>query len=68
MCPSAPLLHSLTPSTQCGPFKGLNNTFSVVAVWMEELEEIPGADWVIWIYQRVIRSEVFYFLITIIIM
>ncbi|XP_024914113.1 transmembrane channel-like protein 5 isoform X2 [Cynoglossus semilaevis] len=58
---------SLTPSTQCGPFKGLNNTFSVVAVWMEELEEIPGADWVIWIYQRVIRSEVFYFLITIII-
>ncbi|XP_022611490.1 transmembrane channel-like protein 5 isoform X1 [Seriola dumerili] len=59
---------SLTPSEQCGPFRGLNNTFSVVGVWIDDLEEIPGSQWVVWIYQHVIRSELFYFLITLIIL
>ncbi|XP_056228090.1 transmembrane channel-like protein 5 [Seriola aureovittata] len=59
---------SLTPSEQCGPFRGLNNTFSVVGVWIHDLEEIPRSQWVVWIYQHVIRSEIFYFLITLIIL
>lgn len=59
---------SLTPSEQCGPFRGLNNTFSVVEVWINCLEAIPGSQWVIFIYQNVIRSEIFYFLITIIVL
>ncbi|XP_040892551.1 transmembrane channel-like protein 5 [Toxotes jaculatrix] len=58
----------LTPSDQCGPFRGLNSTFSVVGVWIGDLEEIPGSQWVVWIYQNVIRSEVFYFLITLLIL
>ncbi|KAG8015126.1 Transmembrane channel-like protein 5 [Nibea albiflora] len=58
---------SLTPSEQCGPFRGLNNTFSVVEVWIDKLEMIPGSQWVIWIFQNVIRSEIFYFFITLII-
>ncbi|CAK6962881.1 transmembrane channel-like protein 5 [Scomber scombrus] len=58
----------LTPSERCGPFRGLNSTFSVVGVWIDDLEEIPGSDWVVWIYQNVIRSEIFYFLITLIIL
>lgn len=59
---------SLTPSERCGPFRGLNSTFSVVEVWMEELTDFPGSDWVIFIYQKVIRSEIFYFLLTILIL
>ncbi|XP_068445348.1 transmembrane channel-like protein 5 [Clinocottus analis] len=58
---------SLTPSEQCGPFRGLNNTFSVVAVWMDDLEEIAGSQWAVWIYQNVIRSEIFYYFISLII-
>ncbi|XP_068178764.1 transmembrane channel-like protein 5 isoform X2 [Antennarius striatus] len=58
---------SLTPSEQCGPFRGLNNTFSVVGVWMDGMEDITGSQWVIWIYRNIIRSEVFYFFITLII-
>ncbi|XP_045902206.1 transmembrane channel-like protein 5 isoform X2 [Micropterus dolomieu] len=57
----------LTPSEQCGPFRGLNTTFSVVGVWIGDLENIPGSQWAVWIYQNVIRSEIFYFLITLII-
>ncbi|KAM6939838.1 transmembrane channel-like protein 5 [Xenentodon cancila] len=59
---------SLSPSKHCGPFRGLNNTFSVVGVWMDGLEENSGSQWVVWIYQNVIRSEIFYFLITLIIL
>uniref|UniRef100_A0A8C5HHA7 Transmembrane channel-like protein n=1 Tax=Gouania willdenowi TaxID=441366 RepID=A0A8C5HHA7_GOUWI len=58
----------LPPSEQCGPFRGLNTTFGVIEVWMDDLVDIPGSHWVIWIYQKVIRSEVFYFLITMIIL
>ncbi|XP_034395305.1 transmembrane channel-like protein 5 [Cyclopterus lumpus] len=58
---------SLTPSEQCGPFRGLNSTFSVVGVWIDDLEEIAGSQWAVWIYQHVIRSEIFYFLISLII-
>lgn len=57
----------LTPSEQCGPFRGLNNTFSVVGVWIDNLNGAPGSQWAIWIYQNVIRSEIFYFLISLII-
>ncbi|XP_054459565.1 transmembrane channel-like protein 5 [Anoplopoma fimbria] len=58
---------SLTPSEQCGPFQGLNNTFSVVGLWMDGLEDISGSQWAVWIYQNVIRSEIFYFFISLII-
>uniref|UniRef100_UPI0037E94E5E transmembrane channel-like protein 5 n=1 Tax=Semicossyphus pulcher TaxID=241346 RepID=UPI0037E94E5E len=57
---------SLTPSEQCGPFQGLNNTFSVVGDWMEDLS--PGSPWAVWIYENIIRSEIFYFFVTLIIL
>ncbi|XP_061844244.1 transmembrane channel-like protein 5 isoform X2 [Nerophis lumbriciformis] len=58
----------LTPSKQCGPFRGLNNTFSVVGIWIDGLEHIPGSQVAIWIYENVIRSEIVYFLGTLIIL
>lgn len=59
---------SLTPSEQCGPFRGLNRTFAAVSVWIEGERAIPGSQWFVWIYENVIRSEVFYFLVTLIIL
>ncbi|KAM4750283.1 transmembrane channel-like protein 5 [Anableps anableps] len=59
---------SLTPSEQCGPFRGLNRTFSVIGEWIDDVDRIPGSKWVVWIYKNVIRSEIFYFLITLIIL
>ncbi|CAL8330196.1 unnamed protein product [Lota lota] len=59
---------SLTPSKHCGPFQGLNNTFSVVELWITDLEGISASTWVVWIYHKVVRSEIFYFLVTIIIL
>ncbi|KAM8773455.1 transmembrane channel-like protein 5 [Acanthopagrus schlegelii] len=59
---------SLTPSEECGPFRRLNNTFSVVGLWIDELEVISSSHWAVWIYQNIIRSEIFYFFITLIIL
>uniref|UniRef100_A0A3P9MTU2 Transmembrane channel-like protein n=1 Tax=Poecilia reticulata TaxID=8081 RepID=A0A3P9MTU2_POERE len=59
---------SLTPSEHCGPFRGLNSTFSVIGEWINDVDKVSSTEWVVWIYQNVIRSEVFYFLITLIIL
>ncbi|XP_051940320.1 transmembrane channel-like protein 5 [Hippocampus zosterae] len=58
----------LTPSQQCGPFRGLNNTFSVVGIWIDGMDDIPGSKGAVWIYDNVIRSEIAYFLGTLIIL
>lgn len=62
------LLHSLTPSEGCGPFRGLNNSFTAVDVWIDDLKNVTGSQWVVEIYNNVILSEIFYFLITLIIL
>ncbi|XP_047433420.1 transmembrane channel-like protein 5 isoform X2 [Mugil cephalus] len=59
---------TLRPSEQCGPFRGLNNTFSVVGVWINDLDEISSSRSTVWVYEYVIRSEIFYFIITLIIL
>ncbi|KAJ8001817.1 hypothetical protein DPEC_G00173360 [Dallia pectoralis] len=59
---------TLPPSDGCGPFRGLDTTFSAVQVWIAYLDGVSGAHWIVWIYRHVIRSEIFYFLITIIIL
>ncbi|KAF6716042.1 Transmembrane channel-like protein 5 [Oryzias melastigma] len=59
---------SLNPSQNCGPFRGLNQAFSVVEIWIEGLHILPGSGWAVWIYKNIIRSEIFYFLITLIIL
>ncbi|XP_077426394.1 transmembrane channel-like protein 5 isoform X2 [Vanacampus margaritifer] len=58
----------LPPSQQCGPFRGLNNTFSVVGIWIDSMEDVPGSQGAIWIYENVIKSEIVYFLGTLIIL
>uniref|UniRef100_A0A3Q3W118 Transmembrane channel-like protein n=1 Tax=Mola mola TaxID=94237 RepID=A0A3Q3W118_MOLML len=59
---------SLTPSEQCGPFRGLNNSFSAIGDWIADLEEkTPGSEWSVWIYENVIKSEVFYFFISLVV-
>uniref|UniRef100_A0A672GP89 Transmembrane channel-like protein n=1 Tax=Salarias fasciatus TaxID=181472 RepID=A0A672GP89_SALFA len=59
---------SLSPSEQCGPFRGLNKTFSVIESWMEDVDELQGSRWAAWIYQNIILSQIFFFLVTLIVL
>ncbi|CDR01070.1 unnamed protein product, partial [Oncorhynchus mykiss] len=58
----------LPPSDKCGPFRGLNTTFSAIQIWMDDLNRVDAFQWTVWIYQHVIRSEIFYFLVSLIIL
>ncbi|KAL1005864.1 hypothetical protein UPYG_G00064920 [Umbra pygmaea] len=58
---------TIPPSESCGPFRGLNTTFSAVHIWIHDLEDVNSARWTVWVFQHVIQSEIFYFLITLII-
>ncbi|XP_031687663.1 transmembrane channel-like protein 5 isoform X1 [Oncorhynchus kisutch] len=59
---------TLPPSDKCGPFRGLNTTFSAIQIWMDDLNRVDAFQWTVWIYQHVIRSEIFYFLVSLIIL
>ncbi|KAJ8413588.1 hypothetical protein AAFF_G00080950 [Aldrovandia affinis] len=59
---------SLKPSEHCGPFQGLNITFEAVALWMDRQGSVSESMWPVWIYNNVIKSELFFYLISLIIL
>jgi len=60
---------SLEPSVQCGPFQGLDTPFYAIFNWIDSIQEDPPeSKWVWWIFENVLRSELFYYLITLIIL
>ncbi|KAI5097798.1 transmembrane channel-like protein 5 isoform X1 [Silurus meridionalis] len=59
---------SLKPSRQCGPFQGLDTPFQAVHQWMNTVQNIPGSEWAWWIFEHVLKSELFFYLITLIIL
>ncbi|XP_052405815.1 transmembrane channel-like protein 5 isoform X2 [Carassius gibelio] len=56
---------SLKPSDQCGPFQGLNTPFHTIFNWTHSL---PETHWVRWIFENILRSELFYYLISLIVL
>lgn len=67
-CSSLFLSCSLEPSKHCGPFQGLNTPFDTIISWTDYVHNLPGTHWVWWIFENVLRSELFYYLITLIIL
>ncbi|XDV13306.1 hypothetical protein PO909_001738 [Leuciscus waleckii] len=58
----------LKPSDQCGPFQGLKTPFYTIFNWIDSIQDPPETKWVWWIFENVLRSELFYYLITLIIL
>ncbi|XP_076840059.1 transmembrane channel-like protein 5 isoform X2 [Brachyhypopomus gauderio] len=59
---------SLKPSERCGPFQGLGTPFHAVIQWMDTVENIPASQWAWWIFEHVLRNELFFYLITLIVL
>uniref|UniRef100_A0AAR2IV85 Transmembrane channel-like protein n=1 Tax=Pygocentrus nattereri TaxID=42514 RepID=A0AAR2IV85_PYGNA len=59
---------SLKPSEQCGPFQNLGKPFQVVLDWMKGVQNIPGSEWAWWTFEHVLRNELFFYLITLIVL
>ncbi|KAL1278027.1 hypothetical protein QQF64_024700 [Cirrhinus molitorella] len=59
---------SLKPSDECGPFQGLDTPFHTIFNWTASIQGPPETNWVWWIFENVLRSELFYYLISLIIL
>lgn len=59
---------SLQPSDQCGPFQGLKTPFYTIFYWTDSIQGPPETNWVWWIFENVLRSELFYYLISLIVL
>ncbi|XP_030814036.1 transmembrane channel-like protein 5 isoform X2 [Camarhynchus parvulus] len=54
----------LKPSEECGPFRGLPSMYAAVDQWIQILESYTVSKWVVWIYHNLISSELFFFIIS----
>ncbi|XP_010014957.1 PREDICTED: transmembrane channel-like protein 5, partial [Nestor notabilis] len=54
----------LKPSEECGPFRGLSSMYAAVSEWIEVLENYTASKWVVWIYHNLITSELFFFILS----
>lgn len=53
----------LKPSEACGPFRGLSAMYTAVTEWVQTLESYTSWRWVAWIYNNLIKSELFFFIL-----
>ncbi|XP_029432739.1 transmembrane channel-like protein 5 isoform X3 [Rhinatrema bivittatum] len=54
----------LKPSGNCGPFQGLDVPFDAISNWVSSITGQANLQWVVWIYNNLIQSELFFFLLT----
>ncbi|XP_069920884.1 transmembrane channel-like protein 5 isoform X2 [Oryctolagus cuniculus] len=68
LCTLAITIWRLKPSADCGPFRGLPFFIHSIYSWIDTLSRRPGYLWVVWIYQNLIGSVHFFFILTLIVL
>ncbi|NXU49481.1 TMC5 protein, partial [Turnix velox] len=58
----------LKPSKECGPFRGLPYMYAAVSEWIKELDNHIASKWVVWIYSNLITNELFFFILSVIVL
>ncbi|XP_009323054.1 PREDICTED: transmembrane channel-like protein 5 [Pygoscelis adeliae] len=58
----------LKPSAECGPFRGLSSMYAAVSEWIKILENYTASKWVVWIYHNLITSELFFFILSVLVL
>ncbi|KGL94553.1 Transmembrane channel-like 5, partial [Charadrius vociferus] len=58
----------LKPSKECGPFRGLSSMYAAVSEWIKILEGYTASKWVVWIYHNLIASELFFFILSVLVL
>uniref|UniRef100_A0A669QHS9 Transmembrane channel-like protein n=1 Tax=Phasianus colchicus TaxID=9054 RepID=A0A669QHS9_PHACC len=54
----------LKPSKECGPFRGLPSIYTAISEWVKILENYIDSRWVAWVYYNLITSELFFFILS----
>uniref|UniRef100_A0A8C5VES5 Transmembrane channel-like protein n=1 Tax=Microcebus murinus TaxID=30608 RepID=A0A8C5VES5_MICMU len=68
LCTLAITIWRLKPSVNCGPFRGLPFFIHSIYSWIDTLSKRPSYLWVVWIYQNLIGSVHFFFILTLIVL
>ncbi|XP_059549292.1 transmembrane channel-like protein 5 [Myotis daubentonii] len=68
LCTLAITIWRLKPSADCGPFRGLPFFIHSIYSWIDTLSKSPSYLWVVWIYQNLIGSVHFFFILTLIVL
>ncbi|XP_036683407.1 transmembrane channel-like protein 5 [Balaenoptera musculus] len=68
LCTLAITIWRLKPSADCGPFRGLCFFIESIYKWIDTLSEKPSYLWVVWIYQNLVGSVHFFFILTLIVL
>ncbi|XP_031243903.1 transmembrane channel-like protein 5 isoform X1 [Mastomys coucha] len=68
LCTLAITIWRLKPSADCGPFRSLPSFIQSIYSWIDTLSHRPGYLWVVWIYQNLIGSVHFFFILTLIVL
>ncbi|KAM6166308.1 transmembrane channel-like protein 5 [Erethizon dorsatum] len=68
LCILAITIWRLKPSATCGPFRSLPFFIQSIYLWIDTLREKSGYMWVVWIYQNLISSVHFFFILTLIVL
>ncbi|XP_041522634.1 transmembrane channel-like protein 5 isoform X2 [Microtus oregoni] len=68
LCTLAITIWRLKPSADCGPFRSLPSFIQSVYSWIDTLRQKSGYQWVVWIYQNLIGSVHFFFILTLIVL
>ncbi|CAH6792998.1 Tmc5 [Phodopus roborovskii] len=68
LCTLAITIWRLKPSANCGPFRGLPSFIQSIYSWIDTLSRRSGYLWVVWIYQNLIGSVHFFFILTLIVL
>ncbi|XP_032957775.1 transmembrane channel-like protein 5 [Rhinolophus ferrumequinum] len=68
LCTLAITIWRLTPSADCGPFRGLPVFIQSIYTWIDILSHRPSYLWVVWIYQNLIGSVHCFFILTLIVL
>ncbi|KAK1162799.1 transmembrane channel-like protein 5 isoform X1 [Acipenser oxyrinchus oxyrinchus] len=57
------------PSKSCGPFRGLAVPYDAVSQWMDSVDiDFQGSSWAVWIYNNLIKSVLFFLIITLLVL
>lgn len=68
LCTLGIIIWRLKPSRTCGPFRSLPSFIQSIYLWIDTLRRKPGCMWVVWIYQNLIGSAHFFFILTLIVL
>ncbi|KAM8934434.1 transmembrane channel-like protein 5 isoform 2-T2 [Pelodytes ibericus] len=56
------------PSKTCGPFQTLDTPYDSISNWVSTISHFDNAKWVVWIYENLVESVLFFYILTLIVL